>query len=420
MPLTDTFVKNVKPTGKPAGDKHADGGGLYLLVVKTGGRYWRMDYRFADKRKTLSLGVYPDVPLAKARKRRDEARELLADAIDPGVVKQQKRLELLAESANSLEVVAREFLATKASGWSPRYAAKWIERMEKDLFPHLGTTPIASITAPMLLAVLRRVEKRGANETAHSLRQTAGQVFRYGIQTGRCERDPAGDLKGALEPVRVKNLAAVLEPDRVGELMRAIDGYSGQPLTRGALLLSALLFQRPGNIRQMQWKWIDVDRALLTIPSMEMKRRVTEKINGRPHLVPLAPQALDVLEELRPLSGHGRYVFPSLRTGERPMSDNTMNAALRRLGYGTDEMSAHGFRAMARTLMVERMRGISSDVIEAQLAHVKSGPLGTAYDRAEFMEQRRKMMEAWADYLDALKRSSKAPAARLVRTRKAP
>ena len=419
MPLTDTFVKNVKPSGKPAGDKHADGGGLYLLVVKTGGRYWRMDYRFADKRKTLSLGVYPDVPLAKARKRRDEARELLADAIDPGVVKQQKRLELLAESANSLEVVAREFLATKASGWSPRYAAKWIERMEKDLFPHLGTTPIASITAPMLLLVLRRVEKRGANETAHSLRQTAGQVFRYGIQTGRCERDPAGDLKGALEPVRVKNLAAVLEPDKVGELMRAIDGYSGQPLTRGALLLSALLFQRPGNIRQMQWKWIDVDRALLTIPSMEMKRRITEKINGRPHLVPLAPQALEVLEELRPLSGHGRYVFPSLRTGERPMSDNTMNAALRRLGYGKDEMSAHGFRAMARTLMVERMRGISADVIEAQLAHVKSGPLGTAYDRAEFMEQRRKMMEAWADYLDALKRSSKAPPARLVRTRQA-
>lgn len=252
MPLTDTFVKNVKPSGKPAGDKHTDGGGLYLLVVRTGGRYWRMDYRFADKRKTLALGVYPDVSLAKARKRRDAARELLADSVDPGVVKQQKRVELVAESANSLEAIAREFLATKASGWSPRYAAKWIERMEKDLFPHLGKAPIASINAPMLLAVLRRVEKRGAIETAHSLRQTAGQVFRYGIQTGRCERSPAGDLQGALQPVRVKNLAAVLEPDKVGELLRAIDGYSGQPLTRGALILSALLFQRPGNIRQMQ------------------------------------------------------------------------------------------------------------------------------------------------------------------------
>lgn len=409
MALTDTFVKNVKPTGKPAGDKYTDGDGLYLLVTSTGARCWRLDYRFANKRKTLALGVYPALSLAKARKRRDAAREMLADSVDPGLIKQQDRESLLAESANTLEATAREFHATQSSGWSPRYAAKWIERMEKDLFPHLGKLPIASINAPMLLTVLRRVEKRGALETAHSLRQTAGQVFRYGIQTGRCERSPAGDLQGALKPIRVKHMAAMLEPAKVGGLMRAIDGYSGQPLTRGALILAALLFQRPGNIRQMQWEWIDFDRALLTIPSADMKRRIHEKLNGRPHLVPLAPQALEALNELHPLSGHGRYVFPSLRTGERPMSDNTLNAALRRMGYDKDEMSAHGFRAMARTLMIERMTGIAPDVIEAQLAHGKSGPLGMAYDRAEFMEQRRQMMVAWADYLDALKQGLKAP-----------
>jgi integrase len=414
MALTDTFLKNVKPTGRPAGDKYADGDGLYLLVTKSGTRCWRMDYRYADKRKTLAIGVYPAVSLASARKRRDAARELLADSIDPGLVKQQHRAERLAESANTLEAVAREFHVTQASGWSPRYATKWIERMEKDLFSALGKVPIGSVTAPMLLTVLRRVEKRGVFETAHSLRQTAGQVFRYGIQTGRCDRNPAADLQGALKPIRTRHMAAVLEPDKVGELLRAIDGYSGQPLTRGALVLSALLFQRPGNIRQMEWKWIDFERALLTIPSQSMKRRIHEKLNGRPHLVPLAPQAIDALQELHAYSGHGRYVFPSLLTGERPMSDNTLNAALRRMGYSNDEMTAHGFRAMARTLMIERMHGIPAEVIEAQLAHVKSGPLGAAYDRAEFVEQRRRMMVEWADYLDALRSSGKARAA--VRT----
>ena len=225
----------------------------------------------------------------------------------------------------------------------------------------------------------------------------------YGVQTGRCERNPALDLHGALKPVNVKHMAAILEPVKVGELLRAIDGYSGQPMTRTAMALSALIFQRPGNIRQMEWAWVNVDAALLTIPSEDMKRRKHQKVNGRPHLVPLAPQALAYLAELRPLTGHGRYVFPSLRTGERPMSDNTINAALRRRGFSQDEMSAHGFRATARTLMIERMPGISADVIEAQLAHGKSGPLGMAYDRAEFMEQRSVMMREWADYLDKLR-----------------
>ncbi len=405
MALTDTFVRQVKHTGKPTGDKYTDGGGMYLLV-KAAGRYWRMDYTHADKRKTLALGVYPEVSLAKARQRRANARELLAEGLDPGAAKRAQKLATRVAAANTFEAVAREFHVTQATGWSPRYAARWIERMEKDLFPYIGKLTLPAITAPVLLDALRKVEKRGANETAHTLRQTAGQVFRYGVQTGRCERSPVTDLHGALKPIVVKHMAAVLEPAKAGELLRAIDGYTGQPMTRAALALSALLFQRPGNIRQMEWAWIDLDKAMLTIPSQDMKRRLAQKLNGRPHFVPLAPQAIAVLKELQPLTGHGRFVFPSLRTGERAMSDNTINAALRRMGFPSDEMSAHGFRAMARTLMIERIHGISADVIEAQLAHGKSGPLGAAYDRAEFMEQRRRMMGEWADYLDRLRRGA--------------
>ena len=247
------------------------------------------------------------------------------------------------------------------------------------------------------------MEKRGAIITAHGLRQYAGQVFRYGIQTGRCERNPSVDLAGALKSKPVKHMAAVLEPVGVGELLRNIGGYVGQPLTRGALLLSALTFQRPGNVRAMEWAEIDAGAALWTIPAAKMKRTIHGKNNGRPHMVPLAAQALQVLEELRPHSGSGRYVFPSLLSGQRCMSENTIRAALRRMGYGNEDMTAHGFRAMARTLIAERLPGISPDVIEAQLAHGKSGPLGMAYDRAEFMDQRRQMMQAWADYLDRLR-----------------
>lgn len=402
MALTETFVKNIKPTEAATGDKHTDGQGLYLHV-KVAGKYWRMNYRFLGKQKTLALGVYPAVSLLKARQRRDKARELLADGIDPSTAKKDEKLADAMAAANTFELVAREFLHTKADSWSPTYSAKWLRGMVKDLFPYLGPLPLASIKTPALLDVLKRVEKRGAIETAHTLRQTAGQVFRYGIQTGRCERSPSQDLQGALKPVTTKNLAAILEPAKVGSLLRAIDAYSGQPMTRAALALSAFLFQRPGNVRQMEWAWVDFDNAMLTIPSQDMKRRIHQKINGRPHLVPLAPQAVAYLKELVPLTGHGRYVFPSLRTGERPMSDNTINAALRRMGFGKDEMSAHGFRATARTLMIERIKGISADVIEAQLAHGKSGPLGSAYDRAEFMEQRCKMMHEWADYLDKLR-----------------
>lgn len=402
MALTDTFVRQVKHSSSAAGDKHTDGAGMYLLV-NGAGKYWRMNYRFLGKQRTLALGVYPDVSLAKARQKRDKARELIAEGIDPSAAKRAAKRAEATAAANTFEALAREFHALQVDGWSPKYAARWIERMEKDLFPYIGRLPLHSVNAPTLLDALRKVEKRGANETAHTLRQSSGQVFRYGVQTGRCERNPVGDLHGALKPVVVRHMAAVLEPAKAGELLRAIDEYSGQPMTRGALQLSALLFQRPGNIRQMEWAWVDFDKVMLTIPSQDMKRRLHQKINGRPHLVPLAPQAVAILRELYPLTGHGRYVFPSLRTGERPMSDNTVNAALRRMGFSSDEMTAHGFRAMARTLMIERLPGIHADVIEAQLAHGKSGPLGAAYDRAEYMDQRRGMMVEWAGYLDRLR-----------------
>ena len=402
MALTDTFVRQVKHKGSAVGEKYSDGKGLYLHVAASG-RYWRLAYRFGGKQKTLALGVYSEVSLAKARKHRDSAREQLSDGIDPGALKKAQKRVAVDAAANTFEVVAREFHAIKSIGWSRQYGERWIERMEKDLFPYIGKLTLPDSTAPVLLDVLRTVEKRGALETAHTLRQTAGQVFRYGIQTGRCERNPVADLHGALKPVLVKHMAAVLEPAKAGELLRAINGYSGQPITRAALALSALLFQRPGNMRQMEWTWIDFGKEMLIIPSQDMKRRQHQKINGRPHFVPLAFQAIAILRELLPLTGHGRYVFPSLRTGERPMSENTVNAALRRMGFASDEMSAHGFRAMARTLMIERIRGIDADVIEAQLAHGKSGPLGAAYDRAEFMEQRRRMMNEWADYLDNLR-----------------
>ena len=262
MALTDTFVKNVKHTGSSAGDKHTDGAAMYLLV-NAGGKYWRMNYRFAAKRKTLALGVYPAVSLAKARQRRDKARELLADGVDPSTAKKGAKQAQAAAAANTFELVALEFLATKADSWTPTYAAKWLRGMKKDLFPYVGSLPLASITPPMLLDALRKCEKRGAIESAHTLRQTAGQVFRYGIQTGRCERSPSTDLQGALKPVNTKHMAAILEPVKVGELMRSISAYSGQQSTKTALMLSALLFQRPANIRQMEWSWIELDNAML-------------------------------------------------------------------------------------------------------------------------------------------------------------
>ena len=402
MALTDTFVKSTKFTGNTAKAKYADGDGMYLLV-NASGKYWRMDYRFADKRKTLALGIYPEVSLTKARQRRVKARELLADGIDPSEAKKDDKRAKATAAANTFELVAREFQTSKKAAWSPSYFEKWLRQLEKDVFPYVGKLPIANITTPMMLEVIRRIEKRGVHDTAHTVKQTSGQVFRYGIQTGRCERDPCLDLTGALKPVIVKNMAAILDPAKVGGMLRAIDDYKGQPTTQAALILSSLLFQRPSNIRLMEWSWIDFDKALLTVPSMSMKRRVMEKLNGKAHLIPLAPQAVAALRIVQPLTGSGKYVFSSLLSGNRPMSENTVNTALRRMGYTRDDMTAHGFRAIAKNLILERLPGIDQGCVEAQMGHTKSGPLGSAYDRAEYMDQRHAMMRIWADYLDKLR-----------------
>jgi integrase len=384
MALSDTFTRNTKHSGAPAGDKHSDGGGMYLHITKAG-KYWRMNYRFAGKQKTLALGVYPAVSLAKARQGRDKARELLAEGIDPSTAKKDDRHAL------------------KAGGWSEGHATKWLRMNELYLFPHIGALPLSTIKAPALLATLRKVEKKGILSTAQDLQAMAGQVFRYGVQTGRCESNPGVDLKSALQPHIAKHFAAILDPVEAGAMLRAIDAYTGQPETVAALKLSALFFQRPGNIRAMEWEWVDLDKQMLTIPAKNMKSSKHEKANGKPHIVPLARQALDVLKSIKQLTGHGRYVFPGARTGERPMSDGTINAALRRLDYGNNEHVAHGFRAMARTMMAERLSGIPQDMVEAQLGHGKKGPLGSAYDRADYLPQRQQMMQTWADYLDKLR-----------------
>ncbi len=387
-----------------------DSGGLFLEITPNGSKRWFWRYVIGGKTRAMPLGSYCKpaskdvvVSLKAARTARDDARKVRQSGTDPLQQRQVEKLAASTSNATTFEAVAREFHGTKRSAWSDNHAAHWLRAVEKDLFPWLGTLPLSDVSAPVLLDALRRVIKRGAVRSAHDLRECAGQVFRYGIATGRCERNPATDLIGALPPFVEKHMAAVLEPVQAGALLRDIDAYAGQPVTRAALALSALVFQRPGNIRAMEWAEVDTQAALWTIPADKMKRTVHGKVNGRPHLVPLAPQALAILEDLRPLTGHGVFVFPSLLTGERCMSENTIRAALRRMGYTNDEMTAHGFRAMARTLIVERLPGISSDVIEAQLAHGKSGPLGMAYDRAEFMEQRRLMMQTWADYLDRLR-----------------
>lgn len=409
MSLTDLTCRNASCTGDKKRVRLADGGGLYLEVAPNGSKRWFWKYYFGAKEKRLALGRYTEatstkviVPLKTAREARDDARKLLRSGTDPAQQRQLERLTRQTASGTTFEAVARELHATKSTGWSPRYASRWVERMEKDLFPWIGSLPLQDITAPLLLQNLRRIEERGANETAHTLRQTAGQVFRFGIVTGRCERNPAADLHGALRPIIVRHMAAVLDPDGVSALMKAIASYEGHPLTRAALEMSALLFQRPGNIRQMEWAEVDLRAELWTIPAAKMKRTVHGKVNGRPHLVPLAPRAAAILNELKPLTGHGRFVFPGLLTGERPMSENTLRAALRRLGYTNDEMTPHGFRAMARTILVEQL-DVNPEVVEAQLAHGKSGPLGAAYDRAEFLTQRRAMMREWATYLAHLR-----------------
>jgi integrase len=399
--LTDAKCRAAKCPADKKRARLTDGEGLYLETSPNGAKRWFWKFQIDGKESRLALGSYPGVGLKDARRARDEARRRRREGVNP--VRARAVAKLASSASDSFEAVAREFCATKAPGWSASHASQWLRCCAKDLFPYLGALPPAEVTAPLLLSVLKRVQARGALRLAHDLREYAGQIFRYGIATGRCAGNPAADLRGALQPFVERHAGAVLDPQRAGELLRAIDGYVGHPVTRAALLISALTFQRPGNVRSMQWAHVDLDAALWTIPASEMKRTVAGKLNGRPHLVPLSQQAVAVLRELQPLTSRSKYVFPGLLGADRCMSENTVRNALRRMGYDNDEMTAHGFRAMARTLIAERLSGIAPDVVEAQLAHGKSGPLGMAYDRAEYMQQRRQLMQAWADYCDQLR-----------------
>jgi len=393
MPLSDTQCKTAKPKEKPY--KLTDEKGLYLLVAVSGGKWWRFNYRFEQKHKTLSMGTYPETSLKQAREKRDEARKLVAAGIDPGVNRKASKAAKEGEIANSFEIVAREWHTKQSTSWVDSHSEKIIRRLERDIFPWLGHLPISAITAPEILETLRRIEDRGAIETAHRAHQNCSQVFRYAIATGRATYNPAPDLKGALPPVKQSHLAAITDPKIIGDLLRAIDSYQGSFVTKSALRLAPLVFVRPGELRAAEWIEFDIEKAEWNIPATRMKMR-------EPHLVPLSSQAISILKELYPLTGNGRYVFPSARTTQRPMSDNAILAALRRMGFSKDEMSGHGFRAMARTVLDEVLQ-IRPDFIEHQLAHAVRDPNGRAYNRTAHKAERHKMMQQWADYLDTLK-----------------
>lgn len=397
MPLTDTNCKNAKPGdgGKPV--KLTDEKGMHLLVNQAG-KYWRLSYRFAGKQKTLALGVYPEVSLKEAREKRDEARRLLADGTDPGAHRKVQKAVKLIQAENDFEAVAREWFAKYKPTWTDGHADRIIRRLERDVFPWLGKRPIAEIEAPELLAVLRRIEHRGAVETAHRAMQNCGQVFRYAVATGRAKRNSAADLVGAIAPPVKSSFATITEPAKIAELLRAMDGYQGSFITQCALKLAPLVFVRPGELRKAEWAEIDLDAAQWVIPAERMKMR--EK-----HIVPLSRQAVAILTELQPLTGSGKFVFPGARTNGRPMSENTVNAALRRLGYGTDDMTGHGFRHMASTLLNEQ--GWNRDAIERQMAHAERNSIRATYNYAEYLPERGRMMQAWADYLDGLKAGAK-------------
>lgn len=389
--LTDMAARNAK--GREKAYKLAAGAGLYLLVMPNGYRYWRMKYRFAGKEKLLSIGVYPEITLKEALEKRDEARAQLRAGQDPSEEKQLQKLKAELSVDDRFEAIALEWLETRRdladSTWSK---AKWM--LETYAFPWLGRRPIDSISTAEVLAVLRRLEAQDKIESTQRLRQICGQVFRYAVATGRLDRDPTNALRGALKTAKNRHYASITDPAKVGELLRAIDGYTGQFTTLCALRLAPLVFTRPGELRKAEWNEINLESRHWCIPGEKMKMGVA-------HIVPLSHQAVAILRELHPVTGKGRYVFPSIRSGRDPMSENTVNAALRRLGYGTDDMTGHGFRSMASTLLHEM--GWTSDAIERQLAHSERNPIKAAYNRAEHLPERRKMMQAWADYLDRLR-----------------
>ncbi len=366
---------------------------MYLEISPAGGKYWRLKYRFANKEKRLALGVYPEVSAKQAREWRDNARRLLANGVDPSIDRKIQKAAVVERAANSFEVVAREWFARQSPGWAVSHSSKIMGRLEKDVFPWLGDRPIADIKAPEVLTVLRRVEERGALDTAHRVHQNCGQVFRYAVATGRADRDVSADLRGALPAARHTHFAAVTDPSEVAGLLRALDAFRGTFVVQCALRLAPLLFVRPGELRTAEWSQFDLDKA---------QWRYTVSKTRREHLVPLATQAVSILRDLHALTGSQKYVFPG-RDIKKPMSGAAINAALRRLGFDTKtEITGHGFRAMARTILHERLR-FQSEVIEHQLAHKVPDALGTAYNRTKFIDDRIAMMQQWADYLDKLK-----------------
>ncbi len=394
MPLTDAKIKGLRPASTLF--RVLDEKGLCIEVPPSGALRWRMRYRFGQREQMLSLGTYPEVSLKQARARRDEIRQQIAAGIDPSAARKVAKATLAGEG--SFEAVALEWFHQFRPGWADAHAQRILRRLGADLFPWIGKQPIGKLEAPEVLACLRRIQARGALESAHRALQTCSQIFRYAVATGRALRDPAADLRGALPSVKVQHFAAITDPKGIGTLLRDLDDYEGHFTTRCALRLAPLLFVRPGELRQAEWSEFDLDAAEWRIPAGKMKMR-------QEHIVPLATQALAILQELRALTGKGRYLFPGLRTADRPMSENTVNAALRRLGYDQTQMTGHGFRSIASTLLNEM--GWHRDAIERQLAHSEKDGVRAAYNRAEHLPERRKMMQAWSDYLDGLKQGGK-------------
>ena len=392
MPLTDPTIKNFQPTGEKV--RLWDSGGLYLEVTSKGSKLWRMKYRFQGKEKLLSFGLYPDVSLKNARILRDKARVSLSQGLDPSLTKRVEKKSLNA-GKESFEFIAREWFLNNAPVWAKSHSEKIIRRLELDVFPWIGKRAITEIQAPELLLVFRRIEARGAKDTAHRAFQNCAQIFRFAISTGRASRNPVFDLKGSLAPIRQAHFSTITDPEKVGALLRAIDSYAGSNVTRFALRLAPLVFLRPGELRHGEWTEVSFESAEWRIPAEKMKARAV-------HVVPLSRQAIRILNEIHPLTNESRYIFPNGRTFHRPMSENAILAALRRMGYEQGEMTGHGFRSMASTMLNES--GLwSKDAIERQLAHGERNEVRAAYNHAEYLNERREMLQWWADYLDTLK-----------------
>lgn len=393
MPLTDTYIRSLKAADKE--QKHFDGGGLYLSIPKTGRKLWRMAYRFEQKTKLLSFGGYPAISLKDARQRRDEAKKLLANGIDPGAQKKAAKEEQLSEVKDTFQNIALEWHDTRTADFTEKHRGTVMYRMEKYIFPVIGNEHIAKMEAPDILAVVKPIEQKGQNETARRLLQIIGQVYRYAVITGRAKRNPATDLHGALKPRKTVHRAAITEPSKVAKLLRDCDNYDGYFPIVCALRLAPLVFVRPTELRAAEWSEFNLEAHEWRIPAERMKMR-------QMHIVPLSRQAVQILKELQSFSGSGKLLFPSIRTETRPLSDATMLNALRRMGYAKDEMCTHGFRSIASTLLNEL--GYNRDWIERQLAHGERNDVRAAYNYAEYLPQRTKMMQAWADYLGELRR----------------